>query len=107
MLFGQVHIQLRLQAIFGIQKKIVRNRTFSAKKNKPLFEALGILNIYELNTYLTARFMHSYYHKKNKLPSFCDNFFLTNGNIHSYNTRVSNKIHMDLHEKEQTMANFP
>ena len=32
-----------------------------------------ILNIYELNTYLIALFMYSYYHSK--LPTFYDNFF--------------------------------
>jgi len=60
----------RLQSIFRIQKKIVRIVTFSNLKDdsRPLFESLKILDIYKLNTCLTALFMYSYHH--NKLPTF-------------------------------------
>ena len=50
--------------------------TFSnyTEATRPLFESLEILNIFELNTYLTAVFMYSYYH--DKLPAFLINFLL-------------------------------
>ena len=56
--------------------------TFSnyTEETRPLFESLEILNIFELNTYLTAVFMYSYYH--DKLPAFINNFFITNDNLH-------------------------
>ena len=85
----------RLQSIFRIQKKIVRIVTFSNLRDdsRPLFESLQILDIYKLNTCLTALFMYSYHH--NKLPTFFNNFFITNENIHSYNTRSKSKIHLE------------
>ena len=70
-----------------IKKKIVRIMTFSnyPEETIPLFESLEILNIFELNTYLTVVFMYLYYH--DKLPAFFNNVFITNDNLHSYNTR--------------------
>ena len=69
--------------------------TFSnyTEETRPLFESLEILNIFELNTYLTAVFMYSYYH--DKLPAFFNNFFITNDNLHSYNTRSVRQIHIE------------
>ena len=85
----------RLHSIYKIQKKIVRIMTFSnyTEETRPLFESLEILNIFELNTYLTAVFMYSYYH--DKLPAFFNNFFITNDNLHSYNTRSVREIHIE------------
>ena len=60
---------------------------------RPLFESLEILKSYELNTYLTAVFMCSYYH--DKLPVFFNKFFITNDNLHSYNTRKVSQIHIE------------
>ena len=55
--------------------------------------SLKILNIYELNKYLTAMFIYSYHH--DKLPAFFDNFFQTNETVHSYNTRSASKVHIE------------
>ena len=65
----------RRLSIFKTQKKIIRIMTFSNYNDdtRPLFESLKILNIYHLNTYLTAVFMCSYYH--DKLPAFFNNYF--------------------------------
>ena len=65
----------RLKPILRTQKKLVRIITFAnyTEKSGPLFKSLKILNIYELNNYLTAMFMYSYHH--DKLPAFFDNFF--------------------------------
>ena len=45
----------RLKSIYMLEKKILRVMTFSTfrQETRPLFENLGILNIYELNTYCT------------------------------------------------------
>ena len=85
----------RLKPILRTQKKLIRIITFAnyTEKSGPLFKSLKILNIFELNTYLTAVFMYSYNH--DKLPAFFDNFFQTNESIHSYNTRSSSKVHIE------------
>ena len=58
-------------------------------ESKPLFLALDILNIYELNLYLIALFMYSYFN--NNLPEYFLNYFRLNENIHSHDTlSVSN-----------------
>ena len=75
--------------------QIIRVMTFSTfrEETRPLFENLGKLNIYELNTYLIASFMYSRYH--DKLPDVFNSYFVTNDNIHSYNMRSASKIHID------------
>ena len=85
----------RLLSIFKTQKKIVRIMTFSNYNDdtRPLFESLKILNIHQLNTYLRAVFMYSYYH--DKLPAFFNNFFITNNALHSHNTRSVSQIHIE------------
>ena len=76
----------RLSSIFMLQKKIVRIITFSnySEESGRLFKPLKILDIYELNTYLTGIFMYWYYH--GNLPAYFINFFVQNESIHSYNT---------------------
>ena len=85
----------RLKPILRTQKKLVRIITFAnyTEKSGPLFKSLKILNIFELNTYLTKVFMYSWNH--DKLPAFFDNFFKTNKSILSYNTRSASKVHIE------------
>ena len=59
-------------------------------KSKPLFLALDILNIHELNLYLIALFMYSYFN--NNLPEYFINYFRLNENIHSHDTRSASNI---------------
>lgn len=61
--------------------------TFSNYQNKsrPLFQSLKILDTYELNIYLIALFMYSYF--SNNLPKYFNNYFTLNKNIHSHDTR--------------------
>ena len=89
----------RLQPIYLVQKKIVRIMTFAkfTEKSKPIFQSLKLMNIYELNTYLTALFMFSFLN--NKLP---DDYFTNNECLHNYNTRSASNIHII---KEQIMEN--
>ena len=85
----------RLKSLFMLQKKIVRIMTFAKynEKSRPLFLSLKILNIYELNIYLIALFMYSYFDKN--LPSYFNNYFKLNDAIHSQNTRTASKIFID------------
>ena len=94
----------RLRSIFMLQKKIVRIITFSnyTEESRPLFKSLKILDIYELNTYLTGIFMYWYYH--GNLPVYFINFFVQNESIHSYGTRSATKIHIEF--KRTNYAKF-
>jgi len=85
----------RLKSLFMLQKKIVRIMTFANynEKSRPLFLSLKTLNIYELNIYLIALFMYSYFGKN--LPSYFNNYFKLNDTIHSHNTRTVSNIFID------------
>ena len=61
--------------------------------SKPLFLALDILNIYELNFYLIAVFMSSYFN--NNLPEYFLNYFRFNENMHSHDTRSASNIFIE------------
>ena len=85
----------RLNSLFMIQKKIVKIMTFKnySEQSRPLFVALKILNIYELNTYQMSLFMYSYFN--GNLPSYFCNYYRLNEKIHSHNTRTSSNIYID------------
>ena len=53
---------------------------------EPIFNDLKILNLYKLNDFLTSLFMFRYFHLQN-LPEIFNKYFLTNKEIHNYNTR--------------------
>ena len=53
----------------------------------PLFSKLEILNIFQLNTLDTAKFMFCYHN--NMLPPFFRNLFMTNSEVHGYDTRTA------------------
>ena len=76
-------------------EKIVRLMTFAKyqDESRPLFLSLNILNIYEINTYLIALFMYSYF--SNHLPIYFKNYFKLNENIHCHATRSSSNIFID------------
>jgi len=59
----------RLEGIHKVQKKIVRITTLSKylQETRSIFLALGLLTIYELNSYLLALFMYSLF--SGNLPS--------------------------------------
>ena len=83
----------RLEGIHKVQKKIVRIITFSKylQETRPIFLSLGLLTIYELNTYLLALFMYSYF--SGNLPSVFTDYFTTNNTIHMHNTRSVNSLY--------------
>ena len=69
--------------------------TFSSFREtcQPLFKILKILNIFEINLYLTANFMYLHYH--GKCPETLNDYFVINDSIHSYNTWSASKIQID------------
>ena len=58
----------------------------------PLFSKLGILDIYQINTFQIAKFMYCYHN--NLLPPLFFNLFFTNSQIHGYSTRTANNYHV-------------
>ena len=88
-----------------LQKKIVTIMTFSnyTEESRPLFKSLKIIDIYELNTYLTRIFMYWYSHSN--LPAYFINFFVQNESIHFHNTRSAKKKYT-MNLNEQIMQNF-
>ena len=68
----------RLRSIYIAQKIIVRLMTFPSfrETSQPLFKLLKIMNIYEINLYLTANFM--YLHNYGKLPATFNDYFVIN-----------------------------
>ena len=54
----------------------------------PLFTKLGILDIFQVNTFQVAKFMF-YYHNQLLLSMFL-NLFVTSGQVHKYGTRTVN-----------------
>ena len=58
---------------------------------EPIFKELRILDIFKINDYLTALFMYRYYYLNN-LPEIFQIYFVTNNEIHNYNTRNATKV---------------
>jgi len=80
--------------MFFLQKRAVLAITNSDYKadSAPLFSKLGILEIYQINTFQIAKFM--YYYHKNLLPPLFFNLFFTNIQSHGYSTRTANNYCM-------------
>ena len=98
----------RIQKIVNIQKKIVRLMTFKSylEHTEPIFTELKILNLYKLNDYLTCQFMFRYFNLQN-LPEIFTNYFLTNKDVHNYNTRNALMLHKNCNRtnyKKRTLA---
>ena len=74
------HLPNQAKIVIRHTEKLVRIMTFAKfrDESKPLFLALDILNIYELN------FMYSYFN--NNLQEYFLNYFRLNENIRSHDT---------------------
>ena len=84
----------RIKQIFILQKRVIRiiSQTDYLAHTTPLFQKLNLLNIYSLNSFQAACFVHDCLN--NRLPACFNNFFLINKNLHNYNTRISNNLHI-------------
>ena len=61
----------------------------------PLFSKLGILDIFQVNTFEIAKFM--FYYRNNLLPPLLLNLFVTNSQIHNYGTRTASNYRTHLY----------
>ena len=92
-----------------ISKKIVRLITFKSyfDSSEPIFKDLQILNLFKINTYLTSLFMIRYFYLQN-LPEIFEKYFMSNREIHNYNTRNSSLLHKTINRtnyRKHTLAN--
>ena len=91
-----------LNKLVILQKKIIRiiagvkPRTHT----EPLFKALNILNVFDINKYLIGRFMFHIYNG-NALKAF-KIMFTQNKSIHNHDTRQSAHYHLPLVHKDVT-----
>ena len=79
-----------LNRIFYLQKRVVRaiaNSDYRAH-SAPLFAKLGILDIFQVNSFQIAKFM--FYYQNQLLPPMFLNLFLTSSQVHNYGTRTAN-----------------
>ena len=85
----------RLEGIHKVQKKIVRITTLSKylQETRPIFLSLGLLTIYELNSYLLALFMYSLF--SGNLPSAFWDYCSRNNTIHMHHNRSVNNLHIN------------
>ena len=60
----------------------------------PLYKYLGILNLSEINMYLTGMFMYKIYNQD--VPHVFDDFFMYNYEEHDHDTRSSNYFHVPI-----------
>ena len=72
--------------------------------SKPLFEQLHILDSKKLIIHRIALMM--YKHSVHLLPVPVNNLFIKNSNIHWYNTRSYNLLHIKVRSSEVTYTNF-
>ena len=63
-----------------------------SEHTEPIVNDLKILNQQKLNEYLTSSFMFRYFHLHNLSEIFTD-YFVTNKDIHNYNTRNAALLH--------------
>ena len=83
-----------LKCLHKVKKKIIRLMTFSRYQDSTtaLFKQLKILDIFQLNTFLTSLFMYS--QRADMLPNTFKNYFVQNKQFHQHNTRSSAKLHI-------------
>ena len=85
-----------LNKIYYLQKRAVQAITNSDYEahSAPLFSKLGILDIFQVNTFEIAKFM--FYYRNNLLPPLLLNLFVTNSQIHNYGTRTASNYRTHL-----------
>ena len=78
-----------LNRIYDMQKRAVRAVTNSDYRahTAPLFSKLKMLDIFQINTLDIAKFMFRYHN--NLLPPLFLNLFMTNSQVHRYDTRTA------------------
>ena len=85
-----------LNFLFITQKKIVRTCTNSLRlaHTTPLFTSLKKLKKFDIYSYQIVIHMYRYHHDLLP-PGLPNNHFPTQANVHDYNTRQANDLHVD------------
>ena len=88
----------------SLQKRALLAITNSDYKahSASLFSKLGILEIYQINTFQIAKFMYCCHN--NLLPRLFFNLFFTNSQIHGYSTRTANNYRV--HHRRTNLKKF-
>ena len=83
-----------LEKLILAQKKIIRVITSSPYRahTEPLFAANRMLNVHDINEYCIGIFMYNTINSN--VPTLFENFFRQNNNIHRYETRISQNLHL-------------
>ena len=92
-IWGATYIS-NLKKLIKLQNRIVRV-IFNAKYREnadPLYKALGILKLVDINKYLIGRFMFRYCN--GSLPQLFNSFFEYNSDYHNYDTRTAQHFHI-------------
>ncbi len=80
----------RLQIVQNRTLKILFNRDFYEPTNM-LHSELSILKVSDISLKNTLLFVHK--HQKGKLSDIFNSYYMSNNNVHSYNTRNETKLH--------------
>ena len=77
-----------------LQNRVLRIITGSKPRRDvdTLYKKLGILDISEMNTYVTGMFMYKIYNQD--VPRVFDCFVTYNYEVHGHNTRISDHFHV-------------
>jgi hypothetical protein len=73
--------------------------------SEPIFKLLQILNLFKINTYLTSLFKIRYFYLQN-LPIIFEKYFMSNREIHNYNTRNSSLLHKTINRTNYRKHNL-
>ena len=97
-----------LQKLLIAQKKFVRLATFSnyLSPSAPLFKNLQIMSVYDINILQSCVFTYKYIQLSHLLPKSFHEFFTVNSQVHSYNTRQTDKLHPPFCRTTHTQFSF-
>ena len=92
--WGNTH-KTYLDKLLVIQKKSLRliNGSSFMDHSGPLFVKFNTLSVYDIYKYQLCALMYNF--EKNTLPLNIKSFFVRNTDIHNYDTRSSNKLHLN------------
>ena len=85
-----------LHKLHMTQKRFCRIATYSdwSAHSAQLFKQLNILSIFDLNVYLTCNFIFKVLSEPAPFALPCKAFFQFNSDVHHYNTRQANYLHL-------------
>ena len=87
---------VHLSRLYLLQKRIMRvvSKTHFLAHSEPLFKECKVLNIYQINKYITGIFMFKY--NRGLLPNIFDTMFSKQTDVHKYCTRQNDLFTLPL-----------